>query len=124
MAFRYGSTGLSLTKRFEGKRLDAYQDVAGIWTIGYGHTGKDVHPGMSISDATADALLLSDLVDFAFNTGRGSLSRSTLLQKFVAGDVDGAAASFGDWVYAKGVVEPGLVARRKAEQELFATPAA
>lgn len=30
--------GLDLIKRFEGLELKAYQDIAGIWTIGYGHT--------------------------------------------------------------------------------------
>ena len=25
-------------KEFEGLRLKAYQDAAGVWTIGYGHT--------------------------------------------------------------------------------------
>ena len=25
-------------KEFEGCRLEAYQDAAGVWTIGYGHT--------------------------------------------------------------------------------------
>jgi lysozyme len=31
--------GLDLIKKFEGLELQAYQDIAGIWTIGYGHTG-------------------------------------------------------------------------------------
>ena len=40
--------GLDLIKKFEGCRLTAYADVAGVWTIGYGHTGKDVVPGLTI----------------------------------------------------------------------------
>lgn len=43
--FTYSGDGLALTRRFEGLRLDAYQDCAGVWTIGYGHTGADVTPG-------------------------------------------------------------------------------
>jgi len=32
-------TGIDLIKRFEGLELQAYKDIAGIWTIGYGYTG-------------------------------------------------------------------------------------
>ena len=35
--------GMNLIKVFEGFRADPYQDQAGIWTIGYGSTGKHVH---------------------------------------------------------------------------------
>ena len=44
--------GLDLIKHFEGVTLDADQDVAGIWTIGYGHT-RGVQPGMHISSIKA-----------------------------------------------------------------------
>ncbi len=47
----------NLVKRFEGLRLTAYQDSVGVWTIGYGHTGPDVHPGMTITEEQADELL-------------------------------------------------------------------
>ena len=45
--------GIELIKQFEGLELEAYQDIAGIWTIGYGHTGPDVEPGMRISEREA-----------------------------------------------------------------------
>jgi lysozyme len=50
MARAINDTGLGLIKSFEGLRLESYQDVAGIWTIGYGHikgreTGNDHHGG-------------------------------------------------------------------------------
>ena len=32
--------GLALIKKHEGLRTEAYKCPAGIWTIGYGHTGK------------------------------------------------------------------------------------
>ena len=38
----YSDQGLALTEQFEGLRLTAYQDSVGVWTIGYGHTGRDV----------------------------------------------------------------------------------
>ena len=47
------AAGLEIIKRNEGLRLHAYPDPAtggAPWTIGYGHTGPDVHPGMQITE--------------------------------------------------------------------------
>ena len=54
-----------LIKRFEGFRAKAYLCPAGILTIGFGHTGTDVLPGMIITKAQADALLIKDVQTFA-----------------------------------------------------------
>ena len=35
---KISQAGLKLIEEFEGCRLTAYQDVVGVWTIGYGHT--------------------------------------------------------------------------------------
>lgn len=40
--------------------LKAYKDAVGVWTIGYGHTGKDVKPNMVITKQQADQLLIKD----------------------------------------------------------------
>ena len=58
--------GLNLIKNFEGLRLNAYRDVAGVWTIGYGstyfHDGKKVKPGDKLASETqADALIRNTL---------------------------------------------------------------
>jgi lysozyme len=142
--FQYSDNGLALTKSFEGLRLTAYQDCGGVWTIGYGHTGPDVHAGLTITEADADAWLRTDvseavtcvnravnvpitqnqfdaLVDFCFNCGRGSLLQSTLLRKLNIGDFTGAAEQFALWDHAGGDVVQGLVRRRQAEAELFAS---
>ena len=37
---RFSESARALLKRLEGCRLVSYQDQAGIWTIGYGHTGR------------------------------------------------------------------------------------
>lgn len=50
----------ALLKRFEGCKLVAYQDGGGVWTIGWGHTGPEVHEGLVIDQRTADAFLLKD----------------------------------------------------------------
>lgn len=133
---------LQLVTNFEGLRLKAYQDSVGVWTIGYGHTGGDVSPGMTITEDEADALLMDDverfedfvnrlvnvpvtqwqfdaLVSFCFNLGQGNLSSSTLLKKLNAKDYEGAAQEFNEWVYAGGEKLRGLVRRRKAESLMF-----
>jgi lysozyme len=140
--FKYSDAGLALTKGFEGLRLSAYQDTAGVWTVGYGHTGPAILAGMTISEADAEALLRADLadavacvnravsgamtqnqfdamVDFCFNAGRGNFLQSTLLRKVNLKDFAGAAVQFGLWVHAGGEVVSGLVRRRKAEAVLF-----
>jgi lysozyme len=138
-----GEKGLALVKHFEGKRLKAYKDVAGIWTIGYGHTAG-VREGDVITDAKADELLVADLrvaetsvrrlvkisltqwqfdalTSFEFNLA--SLSVSTLLKLLNAGDVRGAADQILRWDKAKvdGVLQsvPGLTRRRRSERHLF-----
>lgn len=140
--FDYSEQGLALTRRFEGLRLEAYQDVANVWTIGYGHTGPEVKAGQKISALEAEALLRKDvagavacvnrgvtaaitqnqfdaMVDFCFNLGCRNFSQSTLLKKLNAGDVAGAATQFLLWVNAGGKKVEGLVRRREAERELF-----
>ncbi|OVE50547.1 lysozyme [Chromobacterium violaceum] len=140
------AAGISLIKQFEGVRLAAYQDLVGVWTIGYGHTGPDVKAGMTITQQQADQLLAADLekfetgvrkavivplnanqfsalVSFSYNLGLGNLRSSTLLRLLNKGDYDGAAAQFPRWNRAGGQAVPGLTRRRKAEQALFLTPA-
>lgn len=140
--------GLELIKHFEGLFLKAYLCPAGVWTIGYGHTGlkhKDgtVKKGRVITEQQAVELLEQDLntkyapdvnrlvkvpltqhefdalVSFHFNTG--SLGKSTLLKKLNQMDKGGAALEFLKWTRGGGKVLPGLVRRRKAEQYLFQT---
>lgn len=44
MARKISEDCLYCLKKWEGLRLQAYQDVSGVWTIGYGHTGKAGKP--------------------------------------------------------------------------------
>jgi lysozyme len=138
----YSSTGLALTRSFEGLRLNSYQDCAGNWTIGYGHTGPEVHEGQRVSELEAEALLRADLsaavacvrravsveidqdqfdalVDFCFNTGCGSFLKSSLLRYVNLGEFSSVVIQFGLWVHASGEILPGLVRRRAAEATLF-----
>lgn len=56
--------GINLIKKFEGCKLTSYVDVAGTLTIGYGHTGPDVVPNLTITQEHAEALLRKDLEKF------------------------------------------------------------
>jgi lysozyme len=143
--FKYSANGLALTEKFEGLRLDAYQDSVGVWTIGYGHTGSDVQPRLTITQEQAEILLGADiawaaacvnkavksainqnqfdaLVDFTFNLGCATLIQSSLLKLVNAGDFAGAAQQFLRWNKAGGRVLKGLTVRRQAEMDLFNTP--
>ena len=46
---------------WEGCKLVAYKCPAGIWTIGVGHTGPDVHEGDEITYAQSRELLRKDI---------------------------------------------------------------
>lgn len=52
----------------EGRRLKAYRDSVGVWTIGVGHTSAAgppvVRPGLSIDVAECDALFSRDVARF------------------------------------------------------------
>ncbi len=146
---RMSPSGIELLKRFEGLELEAYQDIAGIWTIGYGHTGDDVRPGMRITEREAEALLRRDLrpredavdrhvtvplnqnefdalVSFVYNVGIEGFRRSTALRRLNNGDRVGAADALTWWNKATvgGVLRAvtGLTRRRAAEAALFLTP--
>ena len=134
-------TGEKLTESFEGCRLTAYQDVGGVWTIGYGHT-KDVKEGDIISLYQAEQFLISDigwaenvvndlvtvplnqdefnaLVDFVFNLGEGNFEKSTLVKLLNNSDYQGATDEFIKWDRAGGKVVVGLLRRRIAEKNEF-----
>jgi len=134
--------GRAIIEEHEGLRLEAYKCPAGIWTIGYGHTG-DVKEGDRITRHQAEAILeydlgryedavarlapkatgpqFSALVAFVFNVGIGAFEKSTLLKEFLAGRTLNAAAEFDRWTRGGGKVLPGLVKRRAAERALFLT---
>lgn len=139
--FTYSKDGLHLTECFEGDILTAYKDQRGIWTIGYGHTAY-IRPGMKITQEQAESLLAADiqtaancvndavevplnqsqfdaLVDFAFNVGESSFRQSTLLREINTGHFPEAIAQFNLWDHCGGVVNAGLLRRRRAEQAEF-----
>ena len=59
------------------------------------------------------------LVSFSFNVGLGTLQRSTLRQKVLRGEMEGAAEEFLKYTIGGGKVLKGLVNRRNDERAIF-----
>lgn len=59
------------------------------------------------------------MVALAFNIGLGAFGKSSVLRKFNAGDMQGAADAFLMWNKAGGKALAGLTRRRNAERALF-----
>lgn len=55
---------IELILKCEGLRLYSYPDIGGVWTIGYGHTGTEVVPGMIWTRETAERQFFADLRGF------------------------------------------------------------
>jgi len=119
------NNGIAIIKIFEGLRLNAYTDSAGVWTIGYGstryHDGRAVKPGDKlVGESQADTLFRNTLgqyekavndfvqipltqnqfdalVSFTYNEGPYALKSSTLLKKLNAKDYANAANAFLLW---------------------------
>lgn len=137
-----------MIRSWEGCRLTSYRCPAGVLTIGYGHTGKDVTPGKTITRAEAIRLFDRDislfaakvadqlrgvslnnnqfdaLVSLSYNIGSLPAKAPTLL-RMVKGDPDDPAIrnEFMKHVNARvnGVLKslPGLVKRRRAEADHY-----
>ena len=128
--------GLALLIEREGKRNDAYRDSVGVWTIGVGHTGPEVHAGLHWTDEQVEEALAKDvqrfedavefcvtadipqhakdaLVSFSFNVGEQALKTSTLVRRINAGDPE-ASNEFDRWHRP-----PEITARRNGEREQF-----
>lgn len=141
---RLSDAGIHLLKLHEGLRLSAYTDSAGVWTIGWGHTGPDVQPGTKISEAEAEEFLREDLqlvermvrhrimthlsqnefdalVSLVYNLGPQVLDpkKSTLARKLREGDRIGVAGEFMRWHRAGGKPVLGLILRRWREAGVF-----
>lgn len=137
MARRTSEYGVSKIKTWEGLSLKAKRDIAGILTIGYGHTSEIGPPvvtsDMTISPQGADTLLridlkvpegrvdrhikvpLSDnqfaaLVAWDFNTG--GVDDSALTKKLNKGDYASVPDELRRWVY---VTDPKTKKKTKSD---------
>lgn len=140
---------LKIIKEFEGCHLVAYQDAAGVWTVGWGTIfidGNSVKQGDKLTQAQADELLAEEaiqagegilrllpgsdqwapnrvaaLCSWAYNVGLGAVERSTLRRRLMAGEspLTVIPAELPRWNKAGGRVVEGLTRRRNAEVALF-----
>lgn len=132
-----------IIQRLEGLRLNAYQDVAGVWTIGYGHTGPEVVKGLAWGRQQAEDALLLDIqtaewaagrlsptlvphiyklaaiTDFVYNLGADKYAHSTLHCRVDTNQWAFVPTELRRWVYAGGIVCTGLKARRETEITLW-----
>ncbi|MEX6120227.1 lysozyme, partial [Providencia hangzhouensis] len=101
-----GASAIALTviAYFEGVRYEPYEDVGGVLTVCYGHTGIDIVPNKTYTKEECDEILELDfeltkmqvdrlvkvpindytkaaLYSFAFNVGTNAFARSTMLKK-------------------------------------------
>lgn len=141
---KLSDSGRKLIERFEGCRLQAYQDIVGVWTIGYGCTGPNVHEGFSITPGQADQMLSDRLAyefepginrllgdaptmqgqfdamcSLAFNIGLRAFAHSTVLRNHLAQHYDDAADAFLMWDHAGGREIEALANRRQVEGQLY-----
>lgn len=141
---RTSPKALDLLKELEGFGAQAYQDVGGVWTIGYGRI-QGVKAGDTATENTAAMWLADDLIVYeqavldactlaptrnqfdamvllCYNIGWGAFRRSTVRKAHNRGDFTAAAKAFGLWNKVKGRVVPGLVRRRAIEASLYLKP--
>lgn len=132
---------IELLKRFEGCRLKAYQDEAGVWTIGWGETAG-VKKGMVWSQDHADEVLrrraawfLAETIkacpqllkepytrqaacgSLCYNIGVGAWAHVCSVRRLTSRkEYARAAETFRRWNKAGGKVSRILVLRREAER--------
>ena len=58
-------TGPGGNDGLEGVSYIPYKDIVGVWTVCHGHTGKDIMPGKTYTEAECKALLNKDLATVA-----------------------------------------------------------
>lgn len=139
---------VELIKQKEGCRLTAYQDIVGVWTIGYGDTrgfdGARIKQGDVWTQAQADERVKACVKEFmdavlrdcqqlwleppkrlaactslAYNIGVAAFAQSTVCRMTMAKEYQKAAEAFKLWNKAGGKVIPGLTARRLVEAAMY-----
>lgn len=135
--------GIEFLIKEEGEVLTAYKCQAGVWTIGVGHTGDEVMPGLKITKEKSRELLKIDLkrfedvvnksikypieqyqfdalVSLAFNIGVNAFANSTVVKRINAGaDMKDVEEAWKMWRMGGGKILPVLVARRGREINLY-----
>jgi lysozyme len=142
---------LSYVPLFEGTILRGYRDPIGIVTACTGHTKTAILGRPYTADECRQLLdqdliehavpvltcvpelaghpyQLASAISFAFNVGVSKFCNSTTARRFKSGNWISACRALNEkdngrpqWVFADGVILPGLVTRRAIERELCET---
>lgn len=90
------NAGLALIKKYEGLRLKAYLCPANVPTVGFGHTGPDVHLGMTVNEREAEQYLIGDLLYFEHGVEKALAGTPTTENQFSAMVAFAYNIGFGD----------------------------
>lgn len=141
---------LEFLKEAEDCKLKAYKDIAGVWTIGYGHT-EGVREGDTCTQEQAEAWLLKEaswrydwvsrrckvpathnqmcaMTSLVYNIGIGGFRSSSVLRFHNLGKHEEAANAFLLFNKARHPVTrelravSGLTIRREKEKKIYLTP--
>lgn len=136
---------LELIKKYEGFSSQAYKCPAGVWTVGWGHTGRDINKDTILTREEAELMLKKDvanlqeqilfllddkpsmneldaLTSLVYNVGLGAFKRSRLLKRINLKE-NGELIS-KEWIEfnkVNGKVVKGLLRRRAEEICLYFT---
>jgi len=142
---KMSAIGLASLIAREGRRLTAYKDSVGVWTIGVGHTAAAGAPapkaGMTITATEADAIFARDIVQYeqavrsaikvpladhqfdalasiCYNIGQSGFAGSTFVRRI---NERASAASIREAILMwRKPAE--IISRRTAEADQFTTP--
>lgn len=135
------AAGRKLISQWEGNKMRAYLDGGGVPTICTGHTGPDVHLGLTLTPEECDRFFEMDIAEhniepllgdaptsdneyaaltcLTFNIGLARFAGSTALKRHKLGNRIGAANAILWFNKDNGRVVQGLMNRREAERRLY-----
>lgn len=136
---------LEIIKKYEGFSSQAYKCPAGVWTVGWGHTGRDINKDTLLTREEAELMLKKDvanlqeqilflldgkpsmneldaLTSLVYNIGLGAFKKSRLLKRINLKENGELIAK--EWIEfnkVNGKVVKGLLRRRAEEICLYFT---
>ena len=136
---------LEIIKKYEGFSSQAYKCPSGVWTVGWGHTGRDINKDTILTREEAELMLKKDvtnlqeqilflldgkpsmneldaLTSLVYNVGLGAFKKSRLLKRINLKDNPELVVK--EWIEfnkVNGKVVKGLIRRRAEEISLYFT---
>ena len=136
---------LEIIKKYEGFSSQAYKCPSGVWTVGWGHTGRDINKDTILTREEAELMLKKDvtnlqeqilflldgkpsmneldaLTSLVYNVGLGAFKKSRLLKRINLKENGELIAK--EWIEfnkAGGKIQKGLLRRRAEDICLYFT---